>query len=134
MQLTINIEKRHVFIIFASILLLAIVLGVSAYTKSLGNKPNPGHSLSEIQGYFEGDANLEASLGKFCQSDKTNCQYPVSSCSLACKETGKYTYYNPPQIGASCMDTNFGGVIIDYKKGALGSEKYYERCCKVVCT
>ncbi len=45
MQLTINIEKRHVFIIFASILLLAIVLGVSAYTNP---STGVGHDLSEL--------------------------------------------------------------------------------------
>jgi hypothetical protein len=69
-QIILNIEKRYVFLIVGILIVLA---GVFAYVSSPGGLPNPGHFLSGVQGYFSGDNNLQDSLGKFCQSDGTNC-------------------------------------------------------------
>ncbi|MBS3090993.1 hypothetical protein J4217_00915 [Candidatus Pacearchaeota archaeon] len=70
MKIEVNVEKRYFFGILAVVLLIGV--GVLVY--AIGAVPNPvGHALSQVQGYFTGDASLEASLGRFCQSDGTNC-------------------------------------------------------------
>ena len=45
----------------------AFVVGAFAYTVLPGAAPNPGHALSTIQGYFQGDASLLQSLAKLQQ-------------------------------------------------------------------
>lgn len=73
MKFEVNIEKRYAVLILASVLILAGAIGIYAYTVNPGAIPNPGHALTSIQGYFDGDSNLETSLGKLCQADGTNC-------------------------------------------------------------
>lgn len=73
MRFEVNIEKKYAFLIVGIILALGIGGYVYAFNVGLGNVPNPGHALTTIQGYFSGDADLNASLGKFCQSDGVNC-------------------------------------------------------------
>lgn len=73
MKFEVNVEKKYAFLIVGILLVLGVLGYVYAYTAGLGVVPNPGHLLSEMQGYFQGDANLNVSLGKFCQSDGTNC-------------------------------------------------------------
>lgn len=68
-----NIQKKYAFVIIGLLLVLGAGMFVYAYTAGLGVVPNPGHLLSEMQGYFQNDSNLQQSLGKFCQSDGTNC-------------------------------------------------------------
>jgi|GEM_PF-2065073 len=75
MKIEVNIEKKYFIGIVASILILAGIFGIYAYTVSPGTIPNPGHSLDEIQGYFEGDASLYDTLEKFCQDDGSNCVF-----------------------------------------------------------
>lgn len=74
MKIEVNITKTKLFILFIGLFVLAGAIFAFAYTSVPGSIPNPGHSLSENQGYFQNDLNLNQSLGKFCQSDGTNCQ------------------------------------------------------------
>ena len=71
MNFTIPNKAIHIFIGLAVIAVLAA--GTYAWVVNPGAVPNPGHSLDSIQGYFQGDASLRASLGKLCGSDGTNC-------------------------------------------------------------
>ncbi|NCO11399.1 hypothetical protein CO038_01785 [Candidatus Pacearchaeota archaeon CG_4_9_14_0_2_um_filter_39_13] len=73
MKVEVNVEKKYALMIIASVLILAGAIGIYAYTVNPGAVPNPGHTLTGIQGYFDGDADLQASLGKLCQKDGTNC-------------------------------------------------------------
>lgn len=75
-MVTINIEKRHLFLLTAVFVFLVGVGLVIGYVSNPGAVPNPGHSLSQIQGYFQGDSNLQTSLGKFLQS----CTVRQSDC------------------------------------------------------
>lgn len=68
-----KLTNRTTYTMLFIIILVLVLALAGAYTASPGGVPNPGHRLSEIQGYFQGDANLQASLGKLCQSDGTNC-------------------------------------------------------------
>jgi len=136
MRLIINIEKRYAFAILGAVLLLAVAIGVYAYTISPGTVPNPGHTLTSIQGLFSGDNNLSQTLStKFCQTDGTNC-HTSGNCALNCSETGKYTTYTP-LIGNACQSIAFGGKIIGSRysppSGYPPTAKYYEVCCKVDC-
>ncbi len=74
MKFEVSVSKLHMFLIVGVVLVFAVSVGVFAFTSSPGAVPNPGHALSSIQGYFSGDADLQNSLGRFCQSDGTNCQ------------------------------------------------------------
>lgn len=85
MKVEVNVTKKYFFGILAGILILAGVIGVLGYTKTLSAVPNPGHSLASIQGYFATDANLEDSLGKFCNSDGQNCAAPTGAGKVCVK-------------------------------------------------
>lgn len=74
MKVEFNINKIWFFSLFSVVLIAFGLFFVYSYPSSLSAIPNPGHELSSIQGYFLGDTNLKDSLGKFCQSDGTNCQ------------------------------------------------------------
>ncbi len=74
MKVEVNVSKRYFFVILGAVLILAGVIGAIAIAVTPGAVPNPGHALSTIQGYFAGDPSLETSLGKFCQTDGSNCQ------------------------------------------------------------
>jgi len=68
------VEKKHAYVLSAIIVVLIGARAVVSYNVNPGVVPDPGHALGKIQGYFENDANLEESLGKFCQSDGGNCK------------------------------------------------------------
>jgi len=69
MRVTFDIKKKYAFAIIGLLVILAGI--IVAY--ALGTVLDPGHALSTIQGYFSNDANLEASLGRFCLNNGTNC-------------------------------------------------------------
>ena len=72
--MSVIIRNKYLYLISAVVIFLVGVGMVVSYTVNPGVIPSPvGHALSQIQGYFQGDANLNDSLGKFCQSDGTNC-------------------------------------------------------------
>lgn len=74
MKLEVNIEKKYALGVILSVLVLASVILVIAYTPNPNSPtPNPGHNLTSIQAYFEGESNLNDTLGKFCQADGKNC-------------------------------------------------------------
>lgn len=70
MKLEVNVTKTKLFIILGTIFLMGGLVIVFAGS---GVIPNPGHSLSTIEGYFVGDINLNQSFAKLCQTDGTNC-------------------------------------------------------------
>lgn len=106
MKLEVTIEKKYVFFLAASLLILAGAITSYAFTASPGAVPNPGHALAEIQGYFSGDANLQNSLGRFCQSDGTNCvpgSVPTGVTRLYwCNHNGGFAPGQPAEAGAAC--------------------------------
>ena len=72
-MVSINIEKRHLFL-FSAIVVFVVGVGlVIGYTASMSVAPDPGHGVSSVGGYFSGDDSLDDSLAKFCQDDGTNC-------------------------------------------------------------
>lgn len=71
MQVFLNVDKTHLAFLTVSIL---IVTGIAFAAAAV---PDPGHSLTDIEGY-NGDNNLQESLGKFCQTDGTNCPIGAS--------------------------------------------------------
>jgi len=73
MRIEVDLEKKWAVGIIFSVLILAGVIGIYAGNIVLGEVPNPGHALNNIQGYFENDLSLEDSLGKLCQTDGSNC-------------------------------------------------------------
>jgi len=62
MKIEINVDKKAVLFLVSFIIGIVIIGAVIAFTVGPGTVPNPGHSLSTIQGYFAGDATLEDSL------------------------------------------------------------------------
>ena len=119
-----DLNKKIFFSVLGVILIIAGIVGVFGFSKSLGSVPNPGHALSTIQGYFTGDANLEVSLGKFCQSDGTNC-VPGSSTNSA----GLYDYSQCDFKGyGSNVECGSGKVVIaDSGTLSTGQNKFI--CC-----
>ncbi len=73
MRIEVSVEKKWAFAIVASVLVLSGIIGIYAYNVIPGQIPDPGHALLGVQGYFENDASLQDSLGKFCQDDGSNC-------------------------------------------------------------
>lgn len=71
-EVKITTKKAVVLLVIAAALLG--VVGVIAFSVGPGVVPNPGHPLTGVQGYFNGDTTLQDSLGRFCQSDGTNCK------------------------------------------------------------
>src|SRR3989344_2925422 len=126
MKIEVDVKKRYFFSVLAVVLIIVGIVGVFGFPKSLGGVPNPGHALSTIQGYFSGDANLESSLEKFCQSDGTNC---VGGDSQTGSVSGLYDY-------STCVAKNYGSnvecgtgavAISDSGNLATGSNKII--CC-----
>ncbi|MEK6899237.1 MAG: hypothetical protein AABW79_04030 [Nanoarchaeota archaeon] len=103
MKIEVNIEKKYVFLIVGILILIAGGIFVYAYTFSLGTVPNPGHSLSSIQGYFSGDTNLQTTLGKFCQTDGTNCLASGGGSSWSIISAGSDSIASA--IGSPCVTT-----------------------------
>ncbi len=77
MKIEVKFTTRKALMLFVAGLLLVGVAVVVAFSFGPGTVPNPGHSLSQVQGYFSIDSNLQDTLGRFCQSDGTNCK-PLS--------------------------------------------------------
>ena len=90
-MVTINIEKKHLFIVFGAILLLAVIILVNAYG---GNNPSVvGHTIDEIEG-------LSASGGCDWEGWKCHCNADTGG------STEGYTI-----LGVYCMT----GSITDFK-------------------
>jgi hypothetical protein len=134
MQITVNIEKRHAFMMLGAILILALVIGINAFTVAPGTIPSPGHALNKIQGYFSGDANLQASLAKFCQSDGTNCPTVLNqnlNITGNLTVTGEETIVKRFFQQVKCTSTGYGscgaGTVI-YSESASNSGKCNDKC------
>ena len=114
MRIEVDVKKRYFFGFLAVLLIVVGIVEVFGFTKSLGGVPNPGHALNTTQGYFSGDVNLEGSLGKFCQSDGTNC---VSGDSQTGSVSGLYDY-------SQCVTKSFSfstsGVVCDADSVVIG--------------
>ncbi|MFA4855217.1 MAG: hypothetical protein WC634_01345 [archaeon] len=64
LKLTVPNSFFHLVVVF---IVTVFVVGAFAYVVLPGVVPNPGHALSTIQGYFQGDASLVQSLAKIQQ-------------------------------------------------------------------
>ncbi len=73
LKLNLNIPNKAVHVFIGLIVLAVIASGVYAYVVLPGSTPNPGHALSTIQGFFQGDASLLDSLGKVQQEVSGAC-------------------------------------------------------------
>lgn len=84
MKFEVDVDKKWAVGIIISLIFFAGVFFVIAYTPNPNAVvPNPGHNLTGIQAYFTGENNLNDTLGKFCQSDGTNCPSGLTgSCEL----------------------------------------------------
>ncbi len=83
MKIEVALEKRYAFLIFTGLLIVAGAIFAVAFNPSPGTVPNPGHKLTSIQSYFSGESSLNDTLGKFCQSDGTNCPSGlIGACEL----------------------------------------------------
>ncbi|MFA4855216.1 MAG: hypothetical protein WC634_01340 [archaeon] len=70
LKLTVPNSFFHLIIAF---IIIALLTGAFAYVVLPGAVPNPGHALSTIQGYFQGDASLVQSLAKIQQEVMGQC-------------------------------------------------------------
>ncbi|MFA4855215.1 MAG: hypothetical protein WC634_01335 [archaeon] len=66
MPLKLTVPNSFFHLIIA-LIIIALLTGAFAYVVLPGVVPNPGHALSTIQGYFQGDASLVQSLAKIQQ-------------------------------------------------------------------
>ena len=123
-MVTINIQKRHLFIILALIIFLTgIILVVSN-----PDKPNPGHTVDEIEGAQKRITGIcpDGSSIKLIKDDGTvECETDnigLKTCSLECRSS--VDYGGEPR----CPE--------GYKKTSLSSGGYhpYFICCKVACS
>lgn len=102
-MVTIKVSNRALYT-FIAIALVVLVSGVAfAYNVGLGSVPSPGHSLDSIQGLFSGDANLQDTLNKFCQSDGTNCYGSSYYIWRKATKTGDYI---------DCKSTCTGAIVL----------------------
>ena len=67
------IPKSALYAVIGIVTVFAMFAGAFAFTVDPGSVPNPGHALSEFQGFFQGDPNLEVSLGKLQQRVSDVC-------------------------------------------------------------
>ncbi|MFA4855725.1 MAG: hypothetical protein WC634_04015 [archaeon] len=70
LKLTVPNSFFHLVVAF---IVTVFVVGAFAYVVLPGVVPNPGHALSTIQGYFQGDASLVQSLAKIQQQVTDLC-------------------------------------------------------------
>ncbi len=122
MKIEVKFTTKRAFIFLLCSLILLGISGVIAYTIGLGSVPNPGHPLSNIQGYFSGDPDLQASLGKLCQSDGTNC---VSTPFPAVYQKER----NCPQNTDCPIDCDAGDSVVGggFHSGSAISPTWYSR-------
>jgi len=106
MQIKVNIEKRHAFMIFGAILLLAAAIGISAYGE--GNPSFVGHKSNDIDfssgisqdltltGDLQVTGNILENGVELCMKNGSQCFNPVLSCSA--KVVRESTY----EVKAKC--------------------------------
>ncbi len=73
LKLNLTISNKTIYLLIGLAVLFGLLIGVYAYTVAPGAIPDPGHALAKIQGYFQGDASLDVSLGKLQQRVSGTC-------------------------------------------------------------
>lgn len=66
-------QNKAVYAFIGIATVFALAIGVLAFPVDPGAVPNPGHALSEFQGFFQDDPNLGTSLGKLQQRISGTC-------------------------------------------------------------
>ena len=106
-MVTINIEKRHLYLLTA---VMVFLVGVGlVFGGAEGDTPSgASHSLDQIQGYFSGDDHLDDSLGKLQERVTGTC--PAGSSIRAISSTGTVTC-ETDDVGASCSWKSYNGYF-----------------------
>ena len=122
---------NYFFHLLVAFIVATFVVGAFAYVVLPGTVPDPGHALSEIQNYFQGDASLQQSLSKFCQSDGTSCPaaggLPAGVVGQTLRHNGtnwianSVLFNNGTNVG---IGTTNPQTILDIGTGVVGSPRF----------
>ena len=105
----INIEKKYLVLVGA---IFVFLIGTGLVFGALGDTPaGASHLLSQIQGYFSGDANLDVSLGKLQERVTGTCDVGSSIREIA--DDGAVTC-ETDDIGSSldCVKVSSPGATV----------------------
>jgi len=123
-DIVLRISSRNFFLLGLVLIAFVLVVGVFAYPVSPGAVPDPvGHSLTTIQGYFQGDASLLDTLGKLQQRGSSGMGCPAGEYIREVGQDGSVTCEadqtavassNLPTPGAVVSGPISGGGVKNY--------------------
>ncbi len=123
LKLNLNIPNKAVHAFIGLIVLAVIASGAYAYVVLPGSTPNPGHALSTIQGFFQGDASLLDSLSKLQQRPVAGMSCPADQSIRTIDVEGNVTCeVDDAGGGISCVTRTSGYAVGPVSVACAGGE------------